>query len=413
MQNFKYAIIGGGIAGTTAAETLRAMDKKATVCIISDEPYPLYSRIAVSKKLLSGELEIGRTFLRSEEWYEKNGIVLLKGVKATGLDSAKKTVALSNGDIISFEKLLIAIGGDARRWTIPGSDNKAVHYVRTLDDGKGLLEAFKKSTNPLFVGGGFITFELCAICAKRGLKPTVLIREPYFWQIILDEDSGMIVEDVLVKNGATIIRNELATEVLAGPDPDTISGVKTDSGRIIPADFAAVCIGTAPNTELFRATGLATGHGIITDEFLQTNLPDVWAAGDCAEYNDLMLGERIIMANWANAAMQGRVAALNMSGRKTAYRLLTSYPSMEMGLSICLVGDVRNLPERKRIFRGSRAEGRRTCLIMDGSHVIGATLLNTNTDLPWITKLISGHIDISAIADKLSDPAVEIRSLIA
>ncbi|MDO8557576.1 MAG: FAD-dependent oxidoreductase [bacterium] len=409
MQNFKYVIVGGGVAGTTAAETLRSLDPQASIALVGDEPYIFYSRIALSKEnYMLKKLTEDSVWLKKESFYTDKNIAYSKGVTALGLDAVKKEVSLSNGEALQYEKLLLALGGTPRKWTIPGSDKKGIYYLRTLDDARGIMAEFETLKEGLLIGGGFITFELCDIMIKRNMKPTVMLREPYYWQILLDEPSGRLIEDVLKKSGVEILYEEEVTEVLGG---ERVESVKTNKGRELKTGFISVGIGVVDRLAPFKASGLKGERAIETNEYMETSLPDVWAAGDCAAYFDVILGERVQLGNWANAMMHGRCAAMNMTGKKTVFKTLSAYTTQGLGLSICFVGNVRVTPDKEVIERGSRASGKISRFIIKNNRIVGATQFNMTPELPWVSKFITDQRDISSLREKLADPSVDLRSL--
>ena len=418
MQNFKYVIIGGGVAGTTAAETLRSLDKEGSIAIIGDEPHDFYSRIALSKEnyMLKRKTEQEVVWLKKPSFYAEKNIAYFKGVTATWLDPQSKSITLSPGDIVTYDKLLLAVGGTPRTWNLPGSDKKGIYYLRTLNDARAMMAEFETIKEGLLIGGGFITFELCHIMINRSIKPTVMLREPYYWANLLDETSGRMIEDALKRGGTEILYEEEVTEVFGDEHAD---GVKTTKGRKIPTHFISVGIGIVDRLEPFRSSGIECKKGIITNQYLETNLSDVWATGDCAEYFDVILNERVQLGNWANAMMHGRIAAANMAhaanvetAKKTEYKMLSTYTTQGLGLAICFVGDVRVTPEKEVIQRGSRESGKFTRIITLKNRVVGATQLNTTPELPWISKLITEQRDISTIKDKLADSTVDLRALV-
>jgi NAD(P)H-nitrite reductase large subunit len=161
MKKFKYLIIGGGIAGTTAAETIRQNDKSGSIAIVKDEPYPLYSRVMLSKRDFYSPEGENKIWLKTPDWYVKENIEFFAGRKAVNLDANKKIVCLDNKDEIEYEKLLIATGSCARKWAIPGSDKKGVFSLRVLNDAKAIKEKMKTVKKAVAIGGGFISFEMC------------------------------------------------------------------------------------------------------------------------------------------------------------------------------------------------------------------------------------------------------------
>ncbi|OGZ10684.1 MAG: hypothetical protein A3C93_01905 [Candidatus Lloydbacteria bacterium RIFCSPHIGHO2_02_FULL_54_17] len=409
MQQFNYLIIGAGVAGTTAAETLRGLDAKASIAVVGDEPYDFYSRIALSKEnYMLKKLPEEAIWLKKPSFYTEKNIAYFKGRVATSLDSKQKQVALDNGETLGYDKLLLAVGGRPRCWTLPGSDKKGIHYLRKLDDARAIMADFETIKAGLLVGGGFISFELADIMVKRNIKATVMLREPYYWANLLDEESGRLIEDVLKKSGVEILYEEEVVEVLGGEHAES---VRTNKGRTIPASFIAVGIGIMDCLAPFKPSGVEVGRGVIADQYLATNIPDVWTAGDCAEYFDVIFGERVQLGNWANAMLQGRSAAQNMFGKKTEFKALSAYTTTGLGMTICFVGDIRVTPEKKVIERGSRASGKYTRIVTFEGRVVGAMQFNMTPELPWISKLITDRRDISSIAAKLADPKEDLRAL--
>ncbi len=413
MTRFKYLIIGGGVAGTTAAETLRQNDPSGSIAIVSDEPHVFYSRIMLSKpNFFLEKIPFEQIYLKNEAWYKEQNIVFLGGKKAIGLNPAEKTVSLDDGTALQYEKLLLATGGEARRWDpaqIKGADKKGVYYLRDLDEGKEIMGAIKTAKRAVCIGGGFVSFETCELLRMKGIETTLLIMEPYYWANLWDETSGLIVEDYLLRGGVKVTKNELTEEVLG---TDKVEGLRTKSGKEIPCDRIVVGIGIVCLLEPFKACGLDCGRGIKTNEYLETNVPDVWAAGDAAEFYDVVVGEPAQAGNWVNAQMQGRVAALNMLGKKQQFRMVTFYTAQGFGLTIAFVGNVRPLPDRTIITRGSKELKSYGRLLLKDKELVGATLLNRTQEMAPISKLIEKDVDLSARHAELADQNFDLKTLI-
>ena len=409
MQRFDYLIIGGGVAGTTAAETLRGFDAAPSIAIVSDEPHEFYSRIALSKEnYMLKKLPENSVWLKKASWYEEKRIAFFKGRTATKLEPTQKRISLDNGEELEYGKLLLAVGGTPRRLSFPGSDKRGVYYLRTLNDARSIMEEFESLKEGLLVGGGFITFELANIMAKRGIKPTILLREPYYWANLLDEESGRLIEDVLKRNGVTIIYED---EIARAEGNDHIERIVTNKGRTIETRFVSIGVGITDCMKPFRTATMLCEHGFVANQYLETSIPSVWTAGDCAEYFDVILNERIQLGNWANAMLQGRCAAQNMFGQKTEFKALSAYTTTGLGMTICFVGDIRVTPDKEVIKRGDRASGKYTRIIVRGNKIVGAMQFNMTPELPFISKLITEGRDISPLKEKLADPREDLRAL--
>ncbi len=395
-----YLIIGGGIAGTTAAETIRQNDPKGSIAIVSDEPHRLYSRITLSKiNFFLEKLPFDSIWLKQSEWYDQKNISLLAGKRAAALDTQKKEVALDDGTVIQYGKLLLAIGGSARKLEIPGSAPEDISYLRTLDDAKTIIQKTRASKEGIMIGGGFIGFEMCEMMRLAGLKVTLIIREPRFWDFLIDATSSALIEEALEKNGVTILRNEEVREIAHNGKKLAI----LKSGQSIPFDMLIAGIGIYCPHAFIKEAGIAVQSGIIANEYLETSAPDVWTAGDSAEFKDLILEEQIQLGNWVNAQIQGRIAGLNMTGTRTPFKLISSYTSRAFDLSLAFVGDVRMREGRRSIPRGSKESGSYAQIIVEGTKIKGAILINRTKELGIIGKLIQEGADVSDRDAQLAD----------
>jgi NAD(P)H-nitrite reductase large subunit len=406
----KYLIVGGGVAGTTAAETLRQNDTEGSIAIVSDEPYPFYSRIMLSKpNFFLGKIPFETIFLKKENWYKEKNINFIGGVSANNLDPQKKIISLSDGRTIEYEKLLLAIGGCACRWQINGSDKKGVYYLRTLDEAKEIINALKAAQKAICIGGGFVSFETCELLRMRNIDTTLLVTEPYYWANLLDEESGLMIEDALQKGGVKIFKNETTEEVLGD---EKVSGLRTKTDKKFEADMIIVGIGIMCPMNIFQKNGLAVGRGILANEYLETNLPDIWTAGDSAEFKDLILNEQIMLGNWVNAQAQGRIAALNMLGKKQPFRMVSFYTTTAFGLNIAFVGDVKVSGGVSIIKRGSREGGSFGRILIKDGEIIGATLMNRTNEMVPISKLIENNFKIFRHENELANINFDLKRLI-
>ncbi len=406
----KYLIVGGGVAGTTAAEVIRQHDPAASIVIVSDEPYRLYSRILLSKPaVFLGKAPPDQVFLKSDAWYQENAIDLVAGHAAVALDTARKVVTLDDGQVIHYGKLLLALGTNVIRWTIPGADLPGVHYLRTLQDAKGIMADVKNAKCAAVIGGGFVGFEMCEMLLLAGLETTLIIRERYFWEPVLDATSGHLIEAALEKGGVKIIRETL-TEKVEGTTH--VTALALDHGTTLPCDMVMVGIGTHSRVDWVQKAGITCDNNIVANEYLETNAPDVWTAGDVAEYHDVILDEPIHLGNWTNALMQGRVAGLNMLGQRQPYKLVSFYSAHGLGMAITFVGDTRLTEKTTVITRGPSDTNHYSRYIVRDDRIIGATMVNRTPDLPALTKIIENRISIKPFRQQLADPAFDLKTIL-
>lgn len=410
MEKAKYLIIGGGVAGTTAAETIRQNDPDGSCMIVSDEPHRLYSRIMLSKpNFFLEKIPFDRIWLKTEEWYTQNNITLTTGKKATKLEPEKKIVTLDDGSEVGYEKMLLATGTCVRLWNIPGSDKNGIFYLRTLDHAQQIITKVKSAKRAVVVGGGFIGFEMCDMLRLAGVDVTLILREPHYWNPLLDEKSGQMIEQALERGGVKIFR---ATEVQEVHGGESVESAMLKDGTILPCDMIVAGIGTYCPIEWTAGSGIKTNRGVVTDEYLATNLPDVWAAGDASEFKDVIFGEQIQLGNWSNAQAQGKIAALNMCGKHEIFKLVSFYVTQGFGITIAFAGDVRPAPEKEIITRTSGDERSYGRILLKNDKVVGATLINGTQDLSPIAKLIERGISVSEKHTELADPSFPLMSLV-
>lgn len=409
--SFNHLIIGGGVAGVTAAETIREKDPAATIAVVNDEPHALYSRVMLSKpNFFLGKIPFDQIWMKGEEWYKTNNITFLGGKTVTALDATNKSVTLNDGQAISYEKLLIATGVRTRPWTISGSNKKGIYSLRTLEDGQAIMNALKGAKNAITIGGGFISFEMADLLNLAGLNTTMILREPFFWQPTLDEASGMMIEQALTKAGVKILKNAEVSEVLGG---ESVEAVVLKDGTKLPCEMIITGIGIVPPPwGWMKAAGVAIRGGILANEYLETNVTDIYTAGDIAEYKDLILEENIQLGNWVNAREQGHIAGLNMFGEKTPFKFVSFYTTQGVGVNIAFVGDVRPGADRIIIPRGSPELNSYARILVVGKELVGATLINRTSELTKIQKLIENNVDVSEKYKELGDPNFDLKTLI-
>lgn len=411
MDSFKYLIIGGGAAGTSAAETIRKEDSVGTIAIVSDEIHPLYSRVMLSKpNFFLGKIPFEQIWLKGKDWYDTNKIIFIGGEMVNTLDTQNKIVTTEKGKKISYEKLLIATGVRTRTWAVPGSNKKGIYSLRTLEDGKAIMEAIRTAKKVVTIGGGFIGFEMADLMKLAGLETTMILREDYFWQPTLDEVSGKMIEIALEKNGVKILKNTEVTEVIGR---DSVEGVILKDGTKIECEMIITGIGVVPpSLDFLKSAGVETKNSILANEYLETNVKDIWTAGDIAEYKDLLLEENIQLGNWVNAHEQGRVAGLGMVGKKTQFKFISFYTTQAVGVNIAFVGDSRLLPDRQVIQRGSPEINSYARLLIVGKELIGSTLINRTSEMNTISKLIENNVDVSNHLAELTDPNFNLKDLL-
>ncbi len=386
----RYVIVGGGVAGTSAAEELRKLNPSAQIILLSQEQHPLYSRVLLPH-YLKGKIPRERVFLKKEIWYEEQRIEWLRGVTVDGLNVKSKCVGLSSGRELSYDKLLIATGGDARKFPF---DTRGVSYLRTLDDADHLHRLMGErdsQTKAGIYGGGFIACEYLNLFSHFQMETTIAFRGPHFWSGILEPSVGEFLTAHLVSNGVKVLADAAFINTMGNKE---LTGFVTSKGECA-CSILGIGIGIELEDAWMHSAGIKRGSDILCDEFLQTNAPDVFCAGDVAQFFDVNVGRHVRVGNWMNAQMQGRAVAKNMAGEKKPFCLVSSYATHALGLQIIFVGDVSREHVDEMQVIGSSSEGGMGQLFARAGKLIGAVLLNRNTDRPVVTKMIQERKPIS------------------
>jgi len=316
----RYSIIGTGIAGFAAAETLRTLDASAEILLISDDPYGFYSRPGLAY-YLTGEIPEKQLFL-----FSKNGRLALdiQHIKArvTRLDPTAHTLDTDSAGSFTYGRLLLACGASAVPLDIPGANLRGMVKLDNLEDTKQILSLVRHTKTAVVVGGGVVAVELVEGLLAQGIKVHYFLRGDWFWSNVLGESEARMVERHLSHAEVTIHHNTEIAEILG--KGGKVTGVHTTKGTVINCDMVAVGIGVKAHMELAQTAGLKTDRGILADEYLQTSDPDIFAAGDVAQIFDPVTGHSSLDNLWYPGRKQGRIAAMNMAGQKQIYRRTVS-----------------------------------------------------------------------------------------
>jgi NAD(P)H-nitrite reductase large subunit len=331
----KYFIIGNSAGGIGAAEAIRQMDKEGTLTIVSEEPYLAYSRPLISK-YLAGERTIEGILFRSPDFYDQNNILLLPGKKVTHIEPGHQSVQLEDCAEISWEKLLIAVGGKPIFPKMKGGNKKGVFTFTNLDDAKAAARFVDSAKKAVVIGGGLIGISVTEALVKRGVDVTIVEMKERILNTIVDEEASLMAEEVLTGAGTEIITGHTVVEIYGR---ETVEGVSLDSGKAISCDLVLVAIGVSPRLELALDAELQVNRGIVVDHHMTTNHPDVYACGDVAEAYDFVYGENRLTPIWPNAYIGGRVAGFNMAGAPAEYLGGTAMNSLNyFGIDIAAAG---------------------------------------------------------------------------
>jgi len=328
----RYLIVGGGLAGGSAVEAVRARDKEGRVVLVSDEQHPPYDRVALSKGYLMGKLRQESLFLQDGEFYQQQRVELLLGRRAQRLDVNAQTVLLDDGRELKYERLLLATGGRAGHLPIPGTDLPGVYCLRTIEDSDAIREAMSSARRAVVIGGGFIGCEIAAACMQKKVDTTIIEVLPSLLSLPLDSETAQWITKYFIKQGVHVLTNETAAHFVEANG--RVAGVETKTGKMIPADFVAVGIGITPNVELAKEAGLPVDNGIVVNEQLQVDSASVYAAGDVAYFYSPLFGKHLRLEHYDVAAKHGEVAGANMAGAQETFNELPHFFSSMFKLRI-------------------------------------------------------------------------------
>ena len=407
MRRTKYLLIGGGLASSQAAKQLRVADPQSSITLVGGEPYVPYDRPPLSKEFMRGEKSKNELFFDSEPYFHDNRIDLVLGVAVQRLDLSSKTATLTNEEVIAFEKALIATGGRPVRLKIPGSDLSGVHYLRTLDDSTAIAAEAAHNKRAVLIGAGFIGMEVAASLTQRGVQVTVIESQPHIWHRFTDATLAGFFQDHCAQRGVAFLTSEGVTEIRG---KDRVSSVMTRSEREIPCDFVCIGVGIIPNVEMAQEAGLEVGNGIVVNEFLQSSHPDVYAAGDIANYVDPIFGKRRRVEHWGHAEYCGQLAGQNMAGAKNAYDLLTYAWSDIFDLHLEFAGD--ETENDQVLLRGRFEEKSFTVLYFKQNVLTAYFAINTNSkEFPILQRFIRQKKDLTGKKAQLQDPTFALKGL--
>ncbi|MGC0314234.1 NAD(P)/FAD-dependent oxidoreductase [Kitasatospora acidiphila] len=349
-ESTAHVIVGGGLAGAKAAETLRAEGYQGPLVLIGEEPERPYERPPLSKGYLQGKEDREKIYVHPEEWYRKHDVELRLGTAVTAIDPAAHRLTLNDGSSLDYAKLLLTTGASPRRLPIPGADLTGVHYLRTVQQSDRLRELFDSAQRLVVVGAGWIGLEVTAAARAAGVAVTVLeVLELPLLRVLGREVAQVFADlhrahDVDLRFGVTV-------EAIEG-DNGTVTGVRLADGTVVPADAVLIGIGAAPNTRLAEAAGLEVSDGVLTNESLRSSNADIFAAGDVARAQHPLFGKAIRVEHWANALNQPQTAAKAMLGQDVAFDRVPYFYTDQYELGMEYLGYVEPDGYDKVVFRG-------------------------------------------------------------
>ncbi|MCU1645760.1 MAG: thcD 1 [Nocardia sp.] len=399
-----YIVVGASLAGARAVETLRTEGFDGRIVLVGAEEHLPYDRPPLSKEVVLGHKQPGDTLIHPAEFYSDNSIELLLGRRATRIDTHFRRVELAGGTALHADKVLLCTGTSPRRPDIPGLDLDGVHFLRTVEDSVAIRDRLGRGGSVVIVGGGLIGMELAAAAVAAGNDVTVLERDTGLLRRVL----GARIGDRLSRwHSGRGVRVRTNAEVARIEGDVRVRRVHTTDGFVADADLVVIGIGVVPAVDVVRDSGFELGNGIVVDEFCETSVPGVYAAGDVANHPDQLAGERIRLEHWQNAQNQGIAAARTMVGRREPYREVPWFWSDQGETNIQGAGHPRSTDEL--VWRGDPESMDFTVFHLRRGVLVGVVGVNRRRDVRMAMNLIDRQVRPEPAL--LADPTVDIRQL--
>jgi nitrite reductase (NADH) large subunit len=385
-----YLIVGNGVAGTTAAENIRKQDKKGNITIMTDEDLPFYWRIQLNE-YISGEMTEKELLAKKEEWYQDQNISLKLKTRVVGADAQKRVVVTEDKEELPYDSLLIATGSHSFIPPIKGSEKKGVFALRDFQDARDISAFAKNIEEVILIGGGLLGLEAGNALRKLGKKIMVVEFFPRLLPRQLDVDGAERLQKILEGMGFSF-RLGAKTQEITGDDK--ANGASLEGGETLSGQMVVISAGVRPNLELAEPLGLKTDKGVVVDERLQTNQPDIYAAGDVAEFKGMPYGI------WPAAMEQGKIAGINMAGGKATYNGTTMANTLKVvGVDLASAGNID--AENEFESKVATDEDQYKKIVLENNQIIGCIMLGDTKGFNEITKMMSEKRDVSKIKDQI------------
>ncbi len=398
----QFVIIGNSAAGIAAIEAIRQRDKASKILVFSDENYSAYCRCLISY-YLAGDAKEEKILYRPESFYQENNIELFLNKKVLRVDTKKSRIVCEDKTQVSYDSLLLATGAHPKFPEIKGIKKKGVFGFRTIEDAKAIAGLVPVVKTAYVLGGGLVGLKAAYALKKKNIEVKVVVKSKQVLSQILDFEAAGFIQRRLAENGIEIIFGQDVAEIIGNGD---IRAVKLDSGKAGESSLVIVAKGVLPNIDLIRDTEIKVNEGILADKSLQTNIPNIYAAGDVCESFDLALGEFSVNALWPVAVEQARVAGANMAGDNLIYEGSLGMNALEFfGLPTVSLGLYKIKPEDTGSFEEIKVldakENIYKKVILKGNFVVGAVFVGDIKNSGIFLRLIKERVDVSPFKDKL------------
>ena len=400
-----FVIIGASLAGATAAATLRQEGFDDDVILVGAERELPYERPPLSKHYLRGETSFEKALVRPAGFYAENRIQTVLGLRATRVNPRDRTVELDSGRDLHYDKLLIATGVRNRRPPIPGLTLEGVCDLRTVEDADALRRHIAAGRKAVVIGMGFIGCEVAASLRAANVEVVSIDPSPTPLFRALGKDVGLVVEGIHRDHGVETIQGDAVTSFEGA---GRVERVCTKRGRVIDCDFAVLGVGVEPVVDLVEASGVDIRNGIVVDEYCQSSVPDIYAAGDVAHHYHPVLGRRMRVEHWQNAIQQGAAAARSMLGKHDAYKPVHWFWSDQYDVNLQYAGSHDTVDQV--VVRGSLPRRDFLVFFLKAGRIDAIVAMNRGKDLRRAMPLISARPTVNA--GELADENTDLRTLL-
>ncbi|MGC4056373.1 MAG: FAD-dependent oxidoreductase [Paludibaculum sp.] len=403
MDRSKFVIIGGGMVAGYAARQLVEMGlKPGELAILSMDTSVPYERPPLSKGFLLGREEEAGIRISPAEFYQEHGIEVRLGCGVSSIDTAGRRITLETGGPFGYEQLIVATGSRARRLSVPGAELPNVLYLRSIDDSKRIREAAKNAKRAVVLGGGFIGMEVASVLTQLGVETTMAMPDERVWKRLFTPEMSAFFEGYYSDRG---VRFAHGARLVSLGGEEAVSAAVFADGRTISCDLLVAGIGAEPNTEVLQGSGLEVNNGVVVDEYLETAVAGVFAAGDIANYPDLLFGKRRRVEHWDNAVSQGQHIARVLMGERVPFRHVPYFFSDVFDLSYELWGDAEGADEV--LYRGDcRTSSFSTWWLKSGKLIAAFVMNRPDGERVWAPKWIEAQTSVDR--GKLADEGVPV-----
>ena len=337
MDVSRFSILGGGMVAGYAAKELVALGLgPGELTILSADTSIPYERPPLSKTFLAGTDTEAAIRISPEDFYRKHGIEVKLGCEISSVDAKRKRLILKSGGEFGFDKLIVATGAHPRQLGIPGANLRNIHYLRSLDDSKAIRRSAEEIQRVVVIGGGFIAMEVASVLAQKSIAVAMVLNEDRIWKRFFSPQMSSFFESYYAARGVRFVKSATVTELRGD---GAVNSVVLADGQAIACEMVVVGIGVVPLTDMLVNSGIELGDGVTVNEYLGTNQPNVYAAGDVANYQDVLFGKRRRVEHWDNAVSQGQYCARALMGERTPFKHVPYFFSDVFDLSYEYWGD--------------------------------------------------------------------------